>query len=538
MKRLHIFILLLIIIAAILVRFYNLESIPAGFHADGASQGYNAFSLSHTGKDRYGESFPIIFRAFGYYQPALYTYLTTIPVLILGNSVFAARLLSALCGSILVLITYLFLKSIFKVDEQVRLGKKHSNRVALIGALTVAFSPWAVFFSRLTIEANLGLTIFALSMTLFVLSLKKKYLFIIACLLLGLSTHAYYSERLISIIFLPAFIFLFRGNFKRNTKLVILGLFIFAITQIPHVLILQTGALTARFYQTGYVQSQSPFNLVNIFLNNYLVYYSPNNLFFDSDTNLGRTMPGLSVFFSWMLAPFIVGLWFCVKKINDLKILWLLVSLTPIPAGLTGDFFYPLRTLDFLWILTLIISIGIYKIYELISSKRIALLLSAGVLFYSLFSLYISYFILFKYEKSAHYGYAYIKLMDKLNSYKDKHIVIDSARDPGIGVRLAYFKKYDPRKIQQQLKSQLKTSYYSSSVNAYDVYLVDNIEIKPLDWSETCKKDYIFVGDRLTVSDKNMVEHNLKLEFEILNLDGEVGLIGYSSDPKAGCPEA
>ena len=404
MKKISLGVLILVITTiSLFLRFYKLETIPAGFHADGASQGYNAFSLLQTGKDRYEQSYPILFRAFGYYQPPLYTYLTIIPVAILGNTVFAARSLSAFSGLILVLITYLFLLIIFNRQPQ-------RIFIALIGALTLSLAPWAVFFSRLTIEANLGLTIFVTSIVLFLLSLRKKYLFLLACLLLGLSTHAYYSERLISVIFLPIFIILFRDKFRQNIKFIILGLIIFFITQVPHLLVLQSGALTNRFFQVGYLQSSSLWSLISTFLNNYLIYFSPFNLFFDSDTNLGRTMPGLSVFYGWMLIPLLFGLQFCLKNRSSdgLKIILVLLIITPIPAGLTGDFFYPLRTLGFLWVLTLIISLGIYKIYDLINSKRRALLLSVLIICYSFFSLYVSYFVLFKYEKSINYGYPYI----------------------------------------------------------------------------------------------------------------------------------
>ncbi len=505
----HFWILILIMLVAGMLRFYKLNEIPAGLHADAASQGYNAFSLIHTGKDRYGESFPILFRSNGSYQPPVYTYLTTLPVLILGNTVFAVRFLSALSGVILVLVTYLLLP----------------KRVSLTGALTVAVSPWSVFFSRLTVEANLAVTIFALSVLLLMASLKKKYIFPIACLILGLSTHTYYSERLISVIFLPVFILLFRKMLIK--KWLILGLIVFAFTQIPHLLVLQSGAFANRFSQAG----------SGFFLNNYLAYFSPKNLFFDSGTDLGRLMPSLSTFYNWMLVPFLVGLVVLLKNKaeNRFKVLGLLLLVTPVAAGLTGDVFYPLRALDFLWVVTLVISFGIYQIYTFISPKKIKIFLLGFVVFYSLFSLYISYFVLFKYEKAKDYGYAYLELADKLKAYRDKHIVIDSVRDPGIGLRLSYLKSYDPKIIQKQLTAQLKSPYYSSTVNTGETYLIGNIEVKPIDWGEDCKKNYIFVGDNAAISEKEAKDHYLKPEFEIPDLTGETYLRAYSPSLSSYC---
>lgn len=532
---LRIFILILILALACALRFYNLGSIPAGLHADAASQGYNAFSLLNTGKDRYSEFFPILFRAFGYYQPPLYTYLSIIPVAIFGNSPFAARFISALSGTILVLITYLLVLMFSSKNRK-------SFILPEISALVMAIVPWSVFFSRMAVEANLGLLLFILGLALCICSLKKIQILPIASIILGISTHAYYSERLIVVIFLPLFLLFFRKILLKPRRWLILAILLFAITQIPHLLILQSGAFTNRFDQVSYFgnQPQNQFKIFNILTtinNNYLIYFSPKNLFFDSDINLGRTMPGLSVFYNWFLIPFIIGIWYLLKNQSSIlvKIIILLLIITPISASVTGDFFYPLRLLDFLWVLTIVISIGLFQIYLFFRSK-IAVLTVFGVFFlYSLFSLYISYFILFKYEKAENYGYAYIKLMDKLSGYNNKQIIVDSARDPGIGVRIAYLKSYPPQRLQNQLHSQLKTPYYSNTVNTNEIYELDNITVKPLNFGDACKSNVIIVGDRLAISSKQLEDHNLKQEFEILDLSGKSVLFGYSTHPKATC---
>ena len=526
--------LVLILILAAILRFYQLESIPAGLHGDGASQGYNAYSLLQTGKDRYGESFPTLFRAYGSYQPPIYTYLATIPVSIFGNSVFSARFISALSGVILVPLTYMLIYLLF--DAKIRSG------LAIVASLLVAIAPWSIFFSRLTLEANLAVSIFISSVLFFILSLRKRTFFPLACLLLGLSTHAYYSERVIAVLFLPIFLVLFKSIFLKNKRWIFFGLLIFIITQIPHFQIIQSGAFARRFDQVGI--DSSPVSAGKIFLENFAVYYSPKNLFFDSDTNLGRTMPGLSVFYNILLIPFILGIRYMLKNLKQqqIKILGLLILITPIPAGVTGDTFYPLRTLDFLWTITILIAVGVYQLYESLKNKNFKILLTVLIIPYFLFSLYVSYFILFKYEKAENYGYPYIKLMDKLSEYedknimKDKNIVIDLSRDLGVGVRLAYLQSYDPTKMQEQLRPQLKSSYYSSFVNADETYQINKITVKPINWGDTCK-DIILVGDTLAISEGEVKEHKLKLEFEIPNITGKIALRGYSTNPKEKCPQ-
>lgn len=517
MAKRHLVILLLVLFVAAFLRFYNLGSIPAGLHGDAASQGYNAFSLLNSSKDRFGEPFPVLFRSLGSYQPPIYTYLTTIPVSIFGNTPMAARFISAFSGILLSLITFLFFRAFFPSKPG----------LALFGGALVAIAPWSVFFSRLAVEANLALVIFASSILLYWRSLKNPSLFITACLLLGLSTHAYYSERLLAVLFLPLYLLIFRKFWLHQKRWAILGLVIFILTQVPHFSMVTSGAYIRRFDQVS-----------GSGMDNYLVYYSLPNLFFDSDSNLGRTMPGLSVFYGWMVVPLIFGIRELVlgKVTKEAgKILGLLLILTPIPAALTGDLFYPLRVLDFLWVLTLIIAIGLYSIYAYLKVNTAKIGLVVILALYSIFSLYISYFILFKYEKAENYGYAYVKLAEKLKGYKDKEVIIDSARDLGIGVRMAYLTRFDPRNIQEQLRPQMKTSYYNSSVNSDEVYILGNITVKPIRWGEVCRENVLFVGDQAALSDKEIKEHKLKFEFEIKDLSGKTALLGYKTQPEEKC---
>lgn len=538
--KIHLLILGIIFIFALLLRFYQLGINPAGLHGDAASQGYNAYSVLHTGKDKYGEVFPIIFRANGSYQPPIYTYLTIIPVSIFGNTPFSARFISAISGAILVVITYLFVSHLFYEE------RKHM--IALISAFVIAIAPWSIQFSRLAVEANLSVTIFSLGILLLYLSIKKSYLFTIACLIMGVTSHAYYSERITVILFIITFVFLFRKNFlhKGNLFWIIIGVSIFIVSQIPHVLIAFTGAFSRRFDQVSYINTQinkdnSLFtiinNLLSIFINSYISYFSPRNLFFEGDPSLGRTLPGLSVFYTWLIVPFFLGLKYLFKNFSSplSKILLSLLIITPIPAALTGDFFYPLRILCFLWTISIIISLGLYQLLRFIKLKIMIVLLLVIFIAYSIFTLYSSYYSVSKYESAESFGYAYITLLNVLKNYPNHTVYIDSTRDPGIGIRYAYLKQYDPVKLQQQLRPQMKSSYYSSVVNSDEIYHLNNI-INKFSWKLACQKNIILVGDILTISDVQTKEHNLKKEFEITNpLSRKISLIGYSTNPAKGC---
>ncbi len=98
-----------VVFIAVVLRFYQLDKIPPGLIIDEASEGYNAFSLLKTGKDRYGQSYPILFRSFGSFQAPLYTYLTIIPVYLFGNSIFSIHFISAISGLVLITVTFVLL---------------------------------------------------------------------------------------------------------------------------------------------------------------------------------------------------------------------------------------------------------------------------------------------------------------------------------------------------------------------------------------------------------------------------------------------
>lgn len=208
--------LLLIILLGAFLRFYNLGIIPAGVFVDEASHGYNAYSLLLTGKDEWGKSFPVFLRGSGDYPSPLYTYLSIIPILLMDLSVFSTRLVSALSGTLLILLTFLIVNRF-----------RNNSNLAFISALLVAISPWSILFSRAAIEANLALTIVALSFYLLLISLDKPYFFILGAIVMGLSTYAYHAERVVSILYLVFFLLIYKKRSIRVKAWVLSGIIFF-----------------------------------------------------------------------------------------------------------------------------------------------------------------------------------------------------------------------------------------------------------------------------------------------------------------------
>src|SRR5438093_11523230 len=76
---------------------------PPGFYEDEAAISYNAWSIEQTGHDEYGATMPLFFRSFDDYKSPVYPYLLAGVFRIVGPSIEAARVLSAVLGLLAVL---------------------------------------------------------------------------------------------------------------------------------------------------------------------------------------------------------------------------------------------------------------------------------------------------------------------------------------------------------------------------------------------------------------------------------------------------
>lgn len=527
---------ILIIIAGTFVRFYRLSEIPPGAYIDEASYGYNAYSLFLTGKDEWGKSFPIFLRSFGTYPSPLYTYLLIIPVKFLGLSIFSIRLPVASLGILLIILTYFLIY--FS-------AKPRPVKLALITSLIIALAPWSILYSRLAIENNLALTLILIGFLFSIFIQKKPWLFIVTSIFFAISAYAYAAERVMSIIFLIGVISWFRSILKNKKRILVLGVVIFIIIQLPQLILLNTGGAIRRYTQQNFLNHQFYINYgkyhnmllgeqiyyIREFLSQYSAYFSPRNLFFDPDPQISRSMPDLSVFYLWMVIPFFMGIPVLWKKRNNylFKLIIFMIITSPLPAAVTRDPFYTSRVLPFLWAISFVIGLGIINILEKPFQKPVKIVSFLVVLFLSLYSLYSSYFILLPHERSSEYGYQYQELSKILREYEDQNIVINTEKDFPTYIMLAFYKKYDPQKMQEQSTPRISGAYYTNT-SFYSNYTLDNWEIRPIFWSDASLKQ-ILVGSPVAISDKQVKDHRLKLLFTIKDLSGNIALRGFSTNP-------
>ncbi len=119
-----------ILTVAWLLRSYQITSLPSGLHGDEAISGLVAQRIL-----KEGYIGPYSTSAWG--QPAGPMYLTAISVWLLGDTILAVRIISALLGTVTVLALYLVLR------------RNYSVSTALVGSLLFAVMSWHIHYTRI-----------------------------------------------------------------------------------------------------------------------------------------------------------------------------------------------------------------------------------------------------------------------------------------------------------------------------------------------------------------------------------------------------
>ncbi|MFZ2154076.1 MAG: glycosyltransferase family 39 protein [Candidatus Moraniibacteriota bacterium] len=209
-KIVNLTLLILIMLAAFTVRFYNIENVPSGVYPDEAVNGIDALGAASSGNYQW-------FYPANNGREGLMMNLISFCFQIFGVSIFALKLPSMIFGTLTVLGTYLLTKELFK-----------SQRAGLLTAFFVAFSFWAINFSRISFRANMLPTILSFSFYYLFCGIrynkvihnlktstrrfyqssafKSYFCFAMAGLIFGIGLHTYISFRIAPAILLVSFI--------------------------------------------------------------------------------------------------------------------------------------------------------------------------------------------------------------------------------------------------------------------------------------------------------------------------------------------
>lgn len=362
-KKISIFLILLV---ALFLRSYHLDTLPPSLFSDEVDAGYQALVFNQNKTDYFGNKFPTHFHSFSDWRTSLYIYSISLIQNITHNPDLAVRLPSVIFSVSTIFLFYLLTNS-------------------LLASFLLAISPWSIHYGRIGFEVsgmlmtilagiyfwlkytknyhlpNLLLSVFFFALSPYFYSTSKLFLIIIAILIFIIwfskikktkITHLIFSAIFGLILLTPLFIDTVRG--QAGFRFSYISIFSEPqLSQTTNYLRYQ-DVYTTHLGETGVSTSifskmaHNKYGLIlNKFLTNYFSSFSTDFLFINGDQNPrhGFGSRGLLYYLDFFLIIF--GIINVLKNRHSDRLgflfVWILV-LAPIPFALTRDSIGPHAT--------------------------------------------------------------------------------------------------------------------------------------------------------------------------------------------------
>ena len=529
-KKSTIFLILIFLLAGVL-RFWGLGKVPSSPDWDEAALGYNAYSILKTGKDEYGAPLPLIIRSFDDYKPALYVYLVIPAIKIFGLNTFAVRLPAAIIGTLTVLLTYFLVNELFisdfKKDNKSVASLTRNKLIALTASFLLAISPWHLQFSRVAFETAVGMTLDVLIAFLFLKSLRKPWLLLLAAFFAGLNIYVYQAEKVFTPLLVLVLVIIWRRNlFKIPRRWLIAAFLLGFVILIPFLrLSLTTPEIFLRAKGTSFASDQTPFlfrtaqklirdkenndylglvldnrriTYVLTFLSGYFSHFNLNWLFLTGDDTRHHA-PGMGLLYLLELPFFLLGIyqlvWGCYEsKSKYFVVSWLLLA--PFPAAFSSGVPHAVRSLRFLPFIHLLTALGLVRFWEWLEQNklttRVVVSLVVVMFFIFNFAYYLNqYFVQLNWFTSAAWQYGYEQAVAEVAKIQDKYDKIIVSNQPHLDqsyMFFLYYLKYDPAKYQQE--GGTVSGGFAEERNSFGKF-----KFRPIVWEQEEKSERIlYVG--------------------------------------------
>jgi len=504
--------LLLIVVLATILRFYQLGQNPPSLDWDETAHGYNAYSILKTGRDEYGYRLPLSFRSFDDYKPPIYTYLVVPSIAVFGLNDFAVRFPSAFLGVLAVLFSYLMVYELFK-----------NRKIALLAAFFLAISPWHLQFSRVAFETNSAVFWSVLGTWAFLKGLRSQKIKMtcwmsLAALAFGANLFMYHNARVFIPIFSIMLLFIFKDRLLINKKYLVVPAiiaFIFSAVLIPIIFSIsgqlrykgttifadvspqfKASQLLAQDEQSGQltvgrILHNRRFVYIPILIENYLSHLKPTYLFFTADMDRHHA-PQIGLLYLWDLPFILAGIYFLIRKKFDTKskiivFWWFLIA--PVASSVTWGVPHALRSEIYLPTYQIFTAIGVYIFYKYVRFKRLYLILTATALFIN-FAFYLHQYYIhmpIEYSKSWLYGRREAALISESIKNNYDRVIVSTKVDQPHEFWL-YYLKYNPQKYLAE--GGTVSGGFLEDRNKFDKYF-----FKPIDFDKQQKEaKTLFVG--------------------------------------------
>ncbi len=446
------FLLILICILFLFTRLYKIGEIPPSVYWDEASIGYNAYSIAQTGKDEWGETFPIHFRAFGEFKLPVYIYAAAISIKLFGLNEFSVRLPAVLFSLGSVIIIYF-------------LSKRLSGSVAvgLLASFFFSVSPWYFIFSRTGYEVTAGLMFYLLAIYLFLCNSRNPWYIFFSVLSFILSAYSYNSFRIVTPLTIIILIIYEWKNLKHLLSKVVLPIIlsliflIFSLIPVYRLYVYDAGS--ARLQVVG-TRSSS-------FIKNYFSHFSLDFLLLKGEQNLRSQQAGFGQLFLPEAILLLFGLLYLISDKSKYKWLpFVLLLLGPIPAAITKESPHALRSISMVPFISIIAAVGVVAFSKRIKKENY-IFLTVCLVFLAFFINYFWSFLNVYPAKSAEqWQYEYKKLYidngNRFNGYQ-RILISDQYAQPYIFT--LFYLKYDPEKFRREVVRNSVDQWGFSTVN-------------------------------------------------------------------------
>lgn len=458
-------ILLVVLSLFLITRLTNITSNPPSLYWDEASIGYNAYAVLTTGRDEWGEVLPLHFRAFGEFKLPVYIYTVAAFESLLGSSELAVRLPAVLFSLITVVITYLLAK---------RVTGQHS--VGLMAAFILVSLPWFFMISRAGFEASAGLALFLVGIYLFLISMKRPSLIILASIALIGSIYSYNSFRIIAPpVFLGLLVLSLLWQRRENNRThlwLLISMLLMVMAWVPIIRLMLVDAGAARLAAVGIFSHYSNFlNSLIDFSLNYTSHFSLDFLVKAGDGNLRHGVNGFGVLLWPQLLMVVLGMVEIIRRQRQMIWLLILILISLVPSAITTEAPHNLRSIAAVPFVAIVAAIGVSWLIRLGKVKWLSWVVVGVVLIF--FGQYlVSFFVSYPQQTYRNWQYGYKQVFTKYQSEFSKYdSVVISDQDAQPYIFGLFYLQYDPIKFRQSVQYNPVDRWGVSTVKSFDQFV-------------------------------------------------------------------
>lgn len=486
--RKYIWLLLIILLLAVFLRVYKLDTVPPSLFGDEVDVGYQAYSILKTGKDLSGQFLPFYIKSLAESRAPLYIYSSVLFVSIFGLNEWGVRLPAVFWGIISILGIFLLTRELF------------NQKAALFASLLLSLSPWHLQYSRASFEVTMLLSFIILGIYFFTKGLKNNFWLFLASLFFGLSFYIYSTATVFTPLLIILLLYLYKQKVKESMKhLFPAGVVLFIIV-IPMIWSIYKGEASSRFGGISIFQEKVLLDKINlarktkgndpkvepffhnkptvygqVFTLNYLRAFSPEFLFTQGDPNFRHSIHELGQFYYFEIIFLLLGVWWLLthSKHNQKKLIIGLLLISPIPAALTADGgSHATRLFIMLIPLVILNSLGASYLIERLQEKtvKVGLILILILAILNIGFYFHRYYAHYPQESWRwwHVGFKQALRFAKDNDRNYSQIVFNNTYEPSL-IRFLFWFEYPPERFQKQFVSIQKQQTRLSGFNGFSL---------------------------------------------------------------------